>query len=87
MICGDLRDNIYRSDDNDQDVDELQDDYNNSSQDHNVDMNCRRSCRPSWWIEEGRPAALCQWGEPFHDHAVQKGCLVMIMLFKRNTFS
>ena len=152
MICGDLRDNIYRSDDNDQDVDELQDDYNNSSQDHNVDMicrmitaiavsikmlmicrmiiaiavsinmlmicrmitaisvsikmlmicrrssnnssqdhnvdmNCRRSSRPSWWIEEGRPAALCQWGEPFHDHAVQKGCLVMIMLFKRNTFS
>ena len=31
----------------------------NSSQDDNVDMNCRRSCRPSWWIEEGRPAALC----------------------------
>ena len=37
MICGDLRDNIYRSDDNDQDVDELQDDYNNSSQHQDVD--------------------------------------------------
>ena len=42
----------------------------NSSQDDNVDMNCRRSCRPSWWLEEGRPAAICQWGGSFHDHTV-----------------